>query len=935
MKQELKYNGLSANPSDHEAPDGDLSEAINLVPEDGQLKPLFQPKDLAHLPSGYKIEYIHKTANFTHYILSKISFTGTGTALRLYWLDESVISDASQLPVDTETIANNASYIHDFFKLVPHPVNHQMRRFALGLNSINSIGNTLVALMEDGMHYILWKGDSGVYKYLGKQFPELQLSFGLQGSALIGEEFTVDHRKSVTGHLPNYNHPPSSNEPLIEYSGTNDDMREFIRTITEQIMSKVNLVVNEQTEKGKFIMPFFVRYAYRLFDGSLTRQSSPILMVTGSDVAPFVSFNGFRGSTSGSTTGGLEGLATVKTLLFDLDYQAENYYSYEMNEWTDIIKSVDIFISAPIFTYDQSGDIKGLEWRHASDFGYTLSKITTGEQYYFKQYYLRQLGYNYSDSDALSYKLPKKYDSNGAAIRDCGNFYLLKSIEIGDIATTRQKIDVPEGHLSSLVNRETLPDDYYSHDNLIPKYSFNYNSRFNIANIKREVSQPNAPSSYISYVEKTRVVEQGGPQFYDKYFTLYIFIKSDGSDIVVESISSSLLAAEYPFVYFFYPNPNAYKAYMVDSDGNVYVLPLKSHDFLNGAYFFDGWNPTIGMGAAVPSLTDDNTILLPNKLYSSEINNPFYFPATGIVSVGTGTILGISAAAKALSQGQFGQFPLYAFTTDGVWALEVSSTGTFSARQPITRDVCTNPDSITQLDNAVLFATDRGIMHIAGSQATCITDVIATEYPFNALSLPHLADLHAIIHSGDTCLPTQPFLTFLKDCRMLYDYLHQRVVVFNPLYSYSYVFSLKSKQWGMMFCDLQEPVNSYPDALAMAYDSTNGDKLVSFSGTDETVSKGLLVTRPLKFGDGNTFKTIRTIIQRGMFSRSDVKLVLYGSRDLEHWHVVASSTTSEIRNVSGSPYKYLRIAAINTFTPDKSVYGATLEVIPKQTNRLH
>ena len=42
--KEIKYNGYSAQPSDYECQDGDLAVAINLIPEDGALKPVHPPK---------------------------------------------------------------------------------------------------------------------------------------------------------------------------------------------------------------------------------------------------------------------------------------------------------------------------------------------------------------------------------------------------------------------------------------------------------------------------------------------------------------------------------------------------------------------------------------------------------------------------------------------------------------------------------------------------------------------------------------------------------------------------------------------------------------------------------------------------------------------------------------------------------------------------
>ena len=50
--------------------------------------------------------------------------------------------------------------------------------------------------------------------------------------------------------------------------------------ITDQVLAHINKFIAERsTNKGKFIFPFFVRYAYRLYDGTLTMHSAPILMI--------------------------------------------------------------------------------------------------------------------------------------------------------------------------------------------------------------------------------------------------------------------------------------------------------------------------------------------------------------------------------------------------------------------------------------------------------------------------------------------------------------------------------------------------------------------------------------------------------------------------------------------------------------------------------
>lgn len=390
-----------------------------------------------------------------------------------------------------------------------------------------------------------------------------------------------------------------------------------------------------------------------------------------------------------------------------------------------------------------------------------------------------------------------------------------------------------------------------------------------------------------------------------------------------------------PMLFIFYPNVNAYKAVIVKWFvwGMPYEVQLEQHGFLNGSFYFGGWDNPEQKGS-VPTVSNivDRMIDVPNKIYTSEVNNPFYFPLLGINTVGTGEIKGICSAAKALSQGQFGQFPLYAFTTEGVWALEVSSTGTYSARQPITRDVCINPDGITQLDSAVLFPTDRGIMLISGSQTQCISEAINSEYPFDATQLPGFTKLHAMLgHEPATekCLPTLPFTEFLKKCQMIYDYVHQRVIVYAQSVTYAYVYSLKTQQWGMIFSRLSSHLNSYPDALAV--DANNA--VLNFSVPKAESVKCLYTTRPLKLEAANVLKTIDCIIQRGFFRKGNVATALYGSRDLVNWYLVWSSKDHYLRGFRGSPYKYFRIAGVATLNADENIFGASVQFTPRQNNQ--
>lgn len=925
MIKDIHYAGYSTEPSDYECADGQMATSINLINEDSQLKPVFQPAEMAELPDNYIIVYIHDANTFTHYILHNTSTN------RLYWIDESVVTEAVSKPVSSTVIAQELTLTNP---------SHELHSFGTAeIYSVNGIGNTLVVLTSDGMHYILWKGATDGYLYLGTHLPELPISFGLQGEVVRTDTFTISFNSISESNI------------WDEFSDENKT------TITNQVLAKVNkFIADHSTNKGKFIFPFLVRYAYRLYDGSLTMHSAPVLMVCSSDLMPQVFWEHITGH--GSYTDAQLRIVGVE---HTLDYAVVLSSRIQLlQQWEDIVRSVDIFISKPIYTYDQNGQCT--RFAQSSDIdSFCICKHTNqSSSLSTSTYPLRYQVNTFNKLYAFTYNpttftypagrlmIPQRStDQVKADIRSCSQFYFLKSIKINELSTTRTAVAIEEDYLQSLVAREAMTDDYDSHDTLIPRYSFGYNSRLNIANIKKKLYDTFNMGALCCYTDGyVANYSSGSPTMLDDKITwgVFFFIKQDGRDIIVQG-ETFLMSSQAKVLFLYYPNVNAYKAvfYNVNYFTYGYEVPLEAHGFLNGAFYFGGWdNSTNSTSTPSASSEQARTIEVPNKIYTSEVNNPFHFPVLGINTVGTGTILGISAAAKAMSQGQFGQFPLYAFTTEGVWALEVSGSGSFSARQPITRDVCINTDSITQIDSSVLFATDRGIMLISGSQTECLTDSIFAEQPFDVLDLPCIDQLHSKLgHGADTCLPVKPFLGFLAGCRMVYDYIHQRIIVFNPTttttggvttqnYTYAYVFSLKSKMWGMIFSRLKSTINSYPEAMAM----THANKLVSFRTTDETISKGLFVTRPLKLEAPDIHKTISALIQRGHFERGDVGTVLYGSRDLYTWRLVWSSKDQYLRGFRGTPYKYFRIAGLTELTDGKSVFGASVTFEPRHTNNL-
>lgn len=957
MIKEIKYNGYSANPSDYECADGDLATSINLINEDGQLKTLSQPKVIKQLSQNeadgiLKISFIHKTTSFTHYILYNT------TNSRLYWMDEN--SDSPTLIKDV--YVSSYSFSH-----------------------INAVGNTLLIFSSEEIRYLLWK--DGQYTNLGNHLPNIELSFGLIGRPRF-YSVSDDSKKTF---VINFN-------GIAESELYNTWSEENKTKITEQVMAKVNKFLREQSiNKGRFALPFLVRYALRLYDGTLVCHSAPILMNPSTNAAPIVMWKHIRGKKN-YTEAELDIMLVAASLDYKLCVDPDYDYLNLKNDWSDIIKSVDVFISKPIYTWDQDGQCSS--FADADNFqtkflgkiycagvqgngsapkeDWCIGPISIGEygnqksdKSGFDKLYIEwtfsQLYSLFVSSDrthpSKTINLPEfSTEKVQETIQGTSTFYKLCSLNIDNLSTSeRKEIVVGDEYLQSLVTREVMTDDYLTHDRLAADYSYTFNSRLNLSGVKHQLFRGFTPASMFCFINHTHINlhENSGanhtyvlyPSLFDYIdLTIKVYIKENGENYMVSTSSSApyYLSAEFTEtnvntgvskqvmskhswgVFMFYPNINAYKMVITDYSGS-FVVDLKPHDFLNGAYALLDYE-LVRENMSWPNIDTNysNWISVPNKVYTSEVNNPFYFPLLGINTVGTGEIKGICSAAKALSEGQFGQFPLYAFTTEGVWALETTSTGTYSARQPITRDVCTNINSITQLDSSVLFATARGIMLISGSNVQCISDTINTETPFDVRQLPGMDKLHAMLgHDADTCIPTIPFTKFLEKCSMLYDYVHQRIIVYHAEKTYAYVYSLKSKEWGMMYSNILAGVNSYPDALAV----DKNYNLVNFALPPETEQKGLFVTRPLKLDMPDIHKTIDTVIQRGYFKSNHVAQVLYGSNDLFNWHAVWSSTDKYMRGFRGTPYKAFRLALICTLDKSESLLGFTVQFSPRMLNK--
>lgn len=736
-----------------------------------------------------------------------------------------------------------------------------------------SIGQTLIFNLKfdnpsyySGLYYFLWVPDTKSYKFIGNSLPKPEMDFTLS-------RFTVD---------------------MVNYQEIGDILSFPSNTVIVNKQTDYNNLAVGLYEKNKkeiaiqkhFVNPFFVRYALELFDGSYACISAPILM-----------FPNITSSTIGY-------VYRVWQYIYFVTHSCAMYFKNKksLEDWNDIIKGIAIFVSKGVDLYETNGDQRIKSDGHT--YKTTESDTISVQADPNKTTYLAQYIKITAESDAnMRYcdVLNKKQESSIIEeLRSTSVFYKLFTTKIYEDTEWKKVDDFIDSQ--KLPNLETLPqldhDDYFGNCPLYAEGLYMYNKRLHLTKIKRGYA-PVEPVHCVWYYSSS----------YN--FVYFVHIKTKDGEKIVRSETTSDKVQGF---YFYYPDPRAKSVDIYYKLSNTYnyfkTLNLTPHPLLNGAYYLNDSlpteqpeDPTLSTGTPPTISADPET--LHNELWVSEVNNPFVFNASGVVTVGNGTIEGICANTTALSPGQFGYHPLICFTTDGLWTLKVATDGTYSNAEPLSRDYCNNPKSITPTDKFIFFTSERGLMRIDGSVITPVSLQLSGKsyYPEG--------DDARLFYEFDV----EPinFNTFLKNCKIAYDYRDNLLWITNEEYPQCFIYSIDSGAICMK--PLPYPavtiVNDFPDNIIVCKQieiSSNNSKTEHFFSyslinrdeinLDSRRYKGFIISRPIKVEDATSLKSLAT--HRFLFDieSNDISVRVYGSDDLKAW--------SRFRSFSGRGFKYYK-----------------------------
>lgn len=547
-------------------------------------------------------------------------------------------------------------------------------------------------------------------------------------------------------------------------------------------------------------------------------------------------------------------------------------------------------------------------------------------------------------------------------------FDTLRSITPG----TWQDIDLTDKLGEMLDFQELMPVDDFTHHKMRPSFIASYNAELHAVNYTTDLSR-GWPVEYFhasnfygvgqfrALYPDGEVDEQGWIEY------AAVRIKTSNGESKVVRVTPEFQSGGFVYLNIFnlsplisYPDSRAieliiYRSYYDTAEGRFFeqkkVFPLTESDNHNFAYYIDPNLKPIDFTEGY--FTDDPVGIVPevqrslpstNRFKVSSVNNPFYFPAEKTYSVGNGSLIGVASNAAALSTGQFGEFPLYVFHSEGVDAMFVGNGGvSYAASRNVARDVCTNADSITPIDGGVLFATSRGLMVMSGGKPVEISETISGAItPYNlaggdhTLAMQILAMSNAQLVQLSTQYAQEVFSTFMQNAIVGYHYNEKEVWIVNPAKAYCYIYSLKHQIWSKLAQTGSEFVRDYPYDYLL-----KGGSLKDISTPGSGPVDVALLTRPIHFGTKD-FKQSTRAVMRGYVDIAADKfagIYVYGSYDGVRYAFLGGSEIEGKRVdigalVERSDCKYFRVGFVGRLSSDSHLDMIDMTAAVKLGNKV-
>lgn len=316
------------------------------------------------------------------------------------------------------------------------------------------------------------------------------------------------------------------------------------------------------------------------------------------------------------------------------------------------------------------------------------------------------------------------------------------------------------------------------------------------------------------------------------YLEIFAYIKTGVEDIITRHTASMIVINQILFLptVLSFPDSRAYKLVFRWNDGRQYlqwVVYLKASNTNNFAFAHQ--TMVQGEASSLPfaPVTPKYTYLNKDNMIVYEANNPMYHSAANSYRV-NGYILNVAVATEQISGSQVGQYPLYVFTSEGIYAVQTGDGNIlYSNVVPVSAEVAVEASKILQTKYGIVFVTVSGLKLISGREVASLSDPVDGVPDGNIRRNGDFCSLtsHPQLYDIAPCLSRIPFVEYIRRSEMGYDLLKDELIVSNTDYDYSYVLNLRTKAWYkitdvfMRFCGhlgLKKATKTIPAASAVA-----------------------------------------------------------------------------------------------------------------------
>lgn len=463
-------------------------------------------------------------------------------------------------------------------------------------------------------------------------------------------------------------------------------------------------------------------------------------------------------------------------------------------------------------------------------------------------------------------------------------FYLVDEIDVKDFVQEKIWSDDAQRYedtdfkkydftfTRTLMNRSLHNDRYVPINNIhkhIPNAVLDYNSQLHIADVKTILADTyNIAEDWNGTASSSRATQYVEVDIDNKVYTVVNGIAKN-----LDSTQSVNVGSPFSQI-ISYPDFRA-KRHFAYFNGLLRV-DLTSAEANNWAFYHS--MPTEELKypyinyesqADIEFLPADNrTYNSLNKLFVSKTNNPFAFDFTNTYSFGLADnkVLAIQSAAVEMSDAKYGEFPLFVFTHDGIYTLQVGSETVYSNHSPlINADRIINPRTLA-INYNVVYITKKGIHLLNSEGSTLISQPIDT-----MLGYPDVDKFQRLYPLRSTQYNE---IAFVVD-------------------GIAYVYSLINGVWSTRSFDM------YPISQEEAY---RNNEVFNIMNENTAPPAGCVIaSRPIKLGSVE-YKRLETFIPRfanlAETENMSITITIEGSNDCKEW--------KELRKVDAQGYTVIR-----------------------------